>query len=70
MDRPLSDFERVLHKALNDVGYAYRVMTSPEEALRELKIEVTPAKLDALAACVSPLSEAYTQFGGEGVRIG
>ncbi len=60
----LSDFEKLLQKAIEDPNYARRLMSCPGDALEELHIDVTQAKLRALAECVDPLCEAYEAFGG------
>lgn len=60
----LTDFERLMQAAILDHDFASRLVLCPDNALKELGIEVTPEKLHALADCVNPLSEAYEAFGG------
>jgi hypothetical protein len=70
MPRDLSDFEKLLEKAISDPEFASRLMLSPGAALEELNIEVTGEKLRALAECVDPLIAAYDEFGGIRRMIG
>jgi hypothetical protein len=64
MAREMSDFEKVLQKVLDDPTYPNRLRTHPKEALAELKIEATPAKLAALDSAHQPLRHAHREFGG------
>lgn len=62
--RELTDFEKLLQKAIEDKDFARRLMLHPNDALQELNIEVTPEKISALADCEDPLCKAYEAFGG------
>ncbi len=64
MPRELTDFEKLLQKAIEDNDFARRLMFCPGDALKELNIEVTEDKLRALADCVDPLCKAYGVYGG------
>ncbi len=65
MPHELTDFEKLLQKAIEDNDFGRRLMECPGAVLKnELGIEVTQEKLRALAECVDPLCKAYEAFGG------
>jgi len=44
----MADFEKLVHKAMNDESFAQSLVDNPETALRSEGIEPTPEMLDAL----------------------
>jgi hypothetical protein len=61
----MTDFEKLLAKAAGDTEFASLLANSPADALKQLGIDPTQEKLDALAACRAPMRAAYDAFGGQ-----
>jgi hypothetical protein len=61
----VSDFQKLLGRALIDEHFRTTLHKDPAAALKECGIEATPAKIAALKAASSSLANAQEAFGGQ-----
>lgn len=59
----MSDFEKVIKKAVNDEGFQKKLSTDPAGALREAGVEPTPEKVHAIEHAKQALQQAHAKFG-------
>ena len=60
----MSDLHKVLTKALNDPKFAASLKHNPSDALKQVGVDATPAKLAALKDSVDSLGKTQHAFGG------
>ena len=60
----MSDLHKILTKALNDPTFAATLKENPEEAMRQVAVEPTHEKVEALKHAVDSLAKANHFFGG------
>jgi hypothetical protein len=61
----VSDFQKLLGRALIDDHFRATLHKDPASALKECGIEVTPQKIAALTAASASLANAQEAFGGQ-----
>jgi hypothetical protein len=59
----MSDFEKVIRKAVDDKAFQKKLSTDPAGALREAGIEPTPEKIQAVQHAKEALQQAHAKFG-------
>ncbi len=60
-----NDLLELLKKALNEPRYGELLINDPERAFRDLKIEPTPERLQAVRDLEAVIRSAVRPFGGE-----
>lgn len=60
----MDDFTKVLKKVVEDPDFATRLSQHPDAALKEVGVEPTPQKVQALQSAKSSLASAHQAFGG------
>ncbi len=59
----MSDFERIIRKAVNDAGFKNKLSMDPAGALREAGVEATPEKVDAVLQSAGAFQRVHRKFG-------
>jgi hypothetical protein len=60
----MADFEKLVHKAINDESFAQELVSNPDAALRSEGIDPTPEMLDALNGVdVASIKQLAATFG-------
>ncbi len=60
----MADFEKLVHKAINDESFAQSLVDNPDAALRSEGIDPTPEMLDALKGVdAGSIKELAATFG-------
>jgi hypothetical protein len=65
MAEQVSDFQKLLGRALIDERFRKTLHEDPATALKECGIDATPAKIEALKTASSSLANAQSAFGGQ-----
>jgi hypothetical protein len=60
----MSDFEKVIKKAVDDEAFQKKLSSDPAGALKDAGVEPTPEKIQAIQSAKEALRQAHAKFGG------